>query len=340
MSEEKQLQFLVPEHLFLFYASGGAGKSTLIAHMAAHIWKEKGLKTRVVGADGGGTKPFQSLMKKGIVDYWPVDLWDQDIWTTLDLATKGWWPERVDIPNSKLLPPYKELQLCPFCKAGTASPAKCTSCGKPIPAGATMERQLLPLNGFEQVGGMGFESIAAWSFNIMQRLRDVELPANAFSIKDEKSTELIKQSAQNHYGIAQNYIQKWVGNTRKLPVWSVAWTTLELRGGDDGYGKPIYGPQLPGKKLTALCTPWFTDVIHLELEPQEKKDVNGQQVVDRVMYLADHFPPDTKPFGFKAKTSVPGMPTRLPCPAGKNAMSLYFEEVQKAYEKQEKELLG
>ncbi len=333
------LRWLTPEHILLFYASGGAGKSTLIAHLAAYVWKKYGKKTRVVGADGGGTKPFQILIEKGIVEYWPIDLWDKDIWTTFDLATKGWWPENLKVPNSKLLPPYKEHMLCPHCHKRTQSVAQCSACHKAIPAGALVEKELEPLNGFGDVGAYGFESIAAWSFLVMDRLRTVAKAEDSFAIKDDDSTQLIKQSAQNHYGIAQNYIQKWVGNSRRLPVWAVAWTTLELRGGDDGYGKPVYGPALPGKKLTALCTPWFTDVIHLELEPEEKKS-DGTQVVNRVMYLADHFPPDTKPFGFKAKTSVPGMPTRLPAPSHGNTMALYFDECQKAYEAQEKELLG
>lgn len=333
------LKWLTPEHILLAYASGGAGKSTLLAHLAAYVWKKYGKKTRIVGADGGGTKPFQILIEKGIVEYWPIDLWDKDIWTTFDLATKGWWPTDLKVPNSKLLPPYKEHWLCPFCHKRTKGVGACDACRKTIPAGMLAEKELEPQNGFENVGAYGFESIAAWSFLIMDRLRVVAKAEDSFAIKDDDSTTLIKQSAQNHYGIAQNYIQKWVGNTRRLPVWAVMWTTLELRGGDDGYGKPVYGPALPGKKLTALCTPWFTDVIHLELEPEEKAS-DGTQKVNRVLYLADHFPPDTKPFGFKAKTSVPGMPTRLPAPSHGNTMSLYFDEVAKAYAKQEAELLG
>jgi hypothetical protein len=332
-----EFKWLYPEHLVLLYGSGGAGKSSLLAQMAVHVYKAFGLKTRIVGADGGGTKPFQVLMKKGIVEYWPIDLWDRDIWTTYDRATMGWWPEDINVPNSKLLPPYKEHNVCPFCGKFTVSVSACTSCKKPIPAGATMKVEREPQNRAETVGAYGFESIAALSFNVMQRLKETDTDGGLV-IKDKESEAKISQSGQHHYGIAQNYIQKWVGNTRRLPTWAVVWTTLELRGGDDGYGKPVYGPALPGKKLTALCTPWFTDVMHLELEPEEKKNDDGTQNVRRVLYLADHFPPDTKPYGFKAKTSVPGMPLRIPAPVGKNAMETYFAEVTKAYERQEKEL--
>ncbi len=364
----KALQWLTPEHILLAYASGGAGKSTLLAHLAAYVWKKYGKKTRVVGADGGGTKPFQILIEKGIVEYWPIDLWDKDIWTVFDLATKGWWPSDLKIPNSKLLPPYREHWLCPHCHHRTKGVGTCDACKKTIPAGMLAEKELEPMHGFENVGAYGFESIAAWTFLIMDRLRVVAKPEDAFAITDSDSTQLIKQSAQNHYGIAQNYIQKWVGNTRRLPVWAVMWTTLELRGGDDGYGKPVYGPALPGKKLTALCTPWFTDVIHLELEAKDdewvcydstcpgtvKATVRGVDAVptcpkckgpvnprvDRVLYLADHYPPDTKPFSFKAKTSVPGMPVRMAAPRAGNTMTEYFRLVEEAYARQEKQLLG
>jgi len=340
MVETPTLKFLTPEHRFLIYATGGAGKSTLIRDLAVHVWQTMGLKTRIVGADGGGNKPFQVLMKKGILDYWPIDLWDRDIWTTYDRATKGWWPEDLETPNSKLQPPYASHLVCPFCKTRGALVNMCPACKKAIPAGTTTKVELEPLNGFEKVGAYGFESIAAFGFNIMARLRTIEKKSDLMTVDDPDAPDArIAQSAQHHYGIAQAKVQEWVGNTRRLPVWAVAWSTLELRGGDDGYGKPVYGPALPGKKLTALCTPWFTDVLHLELEPEEKKDPDGMQIVNRVMYLADHYPPDTKPYGFKAKTSVPGMPTRILAPAGTNNMATYFDEVAKAYAREEK-LLG
>lgn len=333
------LKYLYPEHLMLIYGSGGCGKSTLLANMAAYAYKTFGLKTRIVGADGGGTKPFKVLMNRGVVEYWAIDLWDKDLWTTYDRATKGWWPEDLSIPNSKLLPPYEKHSLCPGCGERMGAPTSCRACKKAITPGATVKQELEPLNGFEEVGCIGFESIAAFGFNIMARLRVIEKPANMMTIEDEDAPDArIAQSAQHHYGIAQAKVQEWVANTRRLPVWAVAWTTLELRGGDDGYGKPVYGPALPGKKLTALCTPWFTDVMHVELEPEETKDKDGVQIVNRVLYLADHYPADTKPYGFKAKTSVPGMPVRIPAPAGKNNMTTFFEEIEKAYKREEENL--
>ena len=73
-------------------------------------------------------------------------------------------------------------------------------------------------------------------------------------------------------------------------------------------------------------------------EGEKAKDEHGQPKVERVMYLANHYPPDTKPYHFVAKTSVNGMPTRIECPLGQNNMTEYFAEVEKAYKKQEEEL--
>jgi hypothetical protein len=328
-----EFKWVYPEHIVLLYGSGGAGKSSLLNQLAVHVWKTFGKKTRIVGADGGGTKPFQVLMKKGIIDYWPIDLWEHDVWTTYDRATSGWWPEDVNIPNSRLQPSFKEHNICPFCKGRTKSIPACSLCKKPIPAGTTMVVEREPQNGAEEVGAVGFESIAALGFNVMQRLKECDTEGKL--VKDKESETKIATSEQSHYGIAQNYLQKWIGNTRKLPVWAVGWTTLELRGGDDGYGKPIYGPMFPGKQLTAKCIPWFTDVMHLELEPEEKREADGTQKVNRVLYLDDHFPADTKPYGFKAKTSVAGLPIRIPAPAGQNTMTKYFTLVDEAYKRQE-----
>lgn len=300
-AQAAEKKWLYPESIFLIYGAGGAGKSTLLAQLAAHTHKTYGKKTRIIGADGGGTKAFQPLIRRGIVEYWPVDLWEKDIWTTLGRAAKGWWPSKLDTPNSPLLPPDKA--------------------------------------GLGEIGAMGFESVTAWGRNLMTRLQDVDNPANLHIVKDGDSEARIAVSALNHYGMAQDYLARYIGYTRRLPVFAVAWTALELRGGDDGYGKPIYGPAFPGKKITALCVPWFTDVLHLELEPEEKR-ADGTQKVNRKLYLDDHYPADTKPYGFKAKCSVGGMPQSIAAPEGQNTISRYFELAEDAYAKSEKLLLG
>lgn len=343
--------FLSPEHIILMYGQGGIGKSTKCAQVAAHVWKTLGLKTRVIGADGGGYKAYKPLMDKGIVQYWAIDTWDErSIFSTLDFATKGMWPADPDVPNSEPLPCKREWRKCDGCGGDTGATGhemvkECPLCKKKFGAGIILPKVVEPTNGMEEVGCYVFESGTAFGNLLLNRLRKVD-PTGGRSIKDGDTT--ISALGQQHYGDAQNYLAQYIANSRTIPTKVVIWTALELRGNDDGYGKPIYGPAFPGKKLTALCLPWFTDVLHLDGVTRLKngapeRDENGQEIVDRKIFSAPHFPPDTKPFGFAAKSSAPlggGMPTVFDCPPTGNPMARYFEELEKAYARAGEALLG
>lgn len=318
-----------PENLILLYGEGGSGKSTLAMTAAKWMWKTHKKKTRVVGADGGGYKPFKPLMDVGVLSYWAIDQWDeQSVFLNLDLASKGWWPEDVENPTSPILPALREWRECPFCHGETEGLAKCAKCSKPIPAGTRLIRHFVPQNGFEEIGLVVFEGATAFGQLMLQRLRKIN-PDGGRVVRDGEFT--IAGSGQQHYGDAQNYLGQFIANTRTLPIPVVMWTALELRGTDD-YGKPVYGPAFPGKALTSRAIPWFTDVIHLDILPKKDtkgmpvKDANGMEQVVRKLFLAPHFPLDNPAYRFVAKTSVMGMPTVMDAD-----MSLYFAAMAKAY---------
>lgn len=338
---------LSPENNILIYGQGGLGKSTKLAQIAAHVWKKFGKRSRVYGADGGGFKAFKPLMDKEIVAYCPIDMWDEEsMFYTLDLVTKGYWPEDVLTPNSTLLSPVKEWRECIKCKKdcgakGLAMVEKCLSCGEKFGPGIRLPKKSELVNGMEEVGFIGFEGLTSFGNLLTNTLRKVD-PTGGRSIKDGDT--IISSLGQQHYGDAQTYIGQFVANTRALPVPIVAWTALELRGNDDGYGKPVFGPALPGKKLTPLCVPWFTDVLHLDgnvkmVGGQPVRDKDGLEIVERKLFLAKHYPADTKPYGFDAKTSA-GMPLVIDDLLGQNTMTRFFEELEKAYERASEVLLG
>lgn len=328
----------------LFYGAGGIGKSTLLAEIAAHVWKKWGKKSRIVGADGGGYRAFKPLMDKGILSYCAIDAWAEDsTFQTLELVSKGFWPEDVEQPDSPLLPPIEEVRLCPFCgedtgARGHAAAAKCASCGKPLPQGVRLKRAAKLINGFDEVGFVAFEGATAFGSLLLNRLRKAD-PDGGRTIKD--GDYKISSLGKQHYGDAQNHSQQLVANSRRLPVPIVAWTALELRGDDDGYGKPTYGPAWAGKKLTSLCIPWFTDVIHVDYVQEMqgalvKKDANGMPISSRKLFLSKHYPEDTKPHGFEAKTSAPlggGMPVVVDFNSDGTTMDTYFSLVEKANQK-------
>ena len=334
----------------LLYGGGGLGKSTLCAQTAAYVWKKWGKKTRGVGADGGGNKAFTPLIEKGIVDYWAIDTFsEQSIFANLALATKGHWPKNTQEVDSPLLPPLRRWKPCPYCGAdtesvGAAQAARCPACKMEFPSTQRLEFKTEPINGFEEVGCMVFEGATAFGQLMLNRLRQVD-PTGGRQVKD--GDFIIAGLGKQHYGDAQNYAAIQVSNTRLLPVPIVLWTALELRGVDDD-GKPAYGPAFPGKALLERCIPWFTDVIHVDRVVkmqgnQPVRDSNGMEVSERVLFLDTHYPPDIKPYGFKAKNSAAlggGMPLVLSFPPKGNTMKAFFEGVEKAKEAAGKELLG
>lgn len=327
-----------PDNVVLSYGMGGAGKSSLLAKFLAHMWKKFGLKGRVVNADGGGTqKALTPLIEKGIVDVWHIDQWDErSIFSTLDLATKGWWPSDTTVPNSPLLPPVVEWKECIFCHGdsgakGLTMVATCKACGTAFPQGTLLKVRRTPTKEFEGVGALGFEGLTAFGDLLMRRLKKVD-PMGGNTILDGDFK--ISSSGQQHYGSAQSYLAQYVANTRTLPVKLVVWTALENRGDDEG--KPLFGPKGPGKALTTACIPWFTDVLHLDVIAKRSggtitKDANGMEVLERKLYLAPHFPPDMPQYKFAAKCSAPadgGMPLIIDPSA-----EVFFSELEKAFKK-------
>lgn len=316
----------------LLYGAGATGKSTRLAEASEYMWKVYKKKTRVVNADGGGTRSaFQHLIDHGVAEVWDVDLWaeQRSIFDLLDLATKGWWPVDVEVPGSQLVASVQEFRKCPSCAGRLESststfstPKSCSTCGQNLGSGV-LPVSIRTMNP-PDLGLVCFEGLTAFGELMLRRLRNVD-SSGGNSIKD--GDYKVSSPGQQHYGMAQSYTAQFVSNSRQLPVDLVIWTALELRADEDG--KPLYGPALPGKALTAKCIPWFTDVLHLDMLPKknaqgvvEKKD--GIEVVERKLYLMPHFPPDNPIYKFAAKTSAP-MAGKMPVVLDADMRKFYIE---------------
>jgi hypothetical protein len=344
----------VPDNVALIYGAGGMGKSTLGAQLAAFTFKSSGKKTRVVNMDGGGTSnAYSVLLEKGIASIWNLDHWDEkSLFLTLDLATKGWWPEDSTEPNSPLLPPFMKWKECPACgkdvgAKGFSLPPKCASCGVTLAAGIFCKTKTTYANGFDAVGAVVFEGFTSFGEALLRRLRTIN-PEGGRSIDDKAgdgSVYKISAPGMQHYGDSQAYLGQFIANSKTIPTDRVLWTALENRGEEDG--KQVYGPKGPGQALTGTCIPWFTDVIHLDgVAKSEKglvvKDSNGMESVERKLFLSPHYPADNKLFLFRAKTSAPlsgGMPTVLDFPAQGNTMERLFGLIEEAKKKSGEEML-
>lgn len=322
------------------------GKTTLAVQTAVHIWKTTGKKTRVVNADGGGTREgFSGLIEENIAEIWDIDTWDErSVFENIELATKGHWPEDTGTPNSILLEPTKDWRQCPTCLKDSGGksltmPPKCASCGVVFAAGQLLPVRRELINGLQDIGLVVFEGMTSFGDLFLKRLKKID-PGGGNVIND--GSYKIAQGGQSHYHIAQGAISQAVTNIRQIPVDLVLWTALEIRSDDDG--KPLYGPQGPGKKLTALCIPWFTAVLHLDGVAKRApggtllKDAAGMEILERKLFLAPHFPSDSPTSRFAAKCSVPDggdMPICI-----EPNMNVFFAELAKAKAKAKAKLLS
>ncbi|MGH9425075.1 MAG: hypothetical protein ACRD2L_02035 [Terriglobia bacterium] len=336
-----------PGSTILLYGKGGIGKSTLIAQAAAYVAKTTGKKSRVVNADGGGTSAaLEGLVEEGIAEIWNIDQWNEaGMFASLQLASKGYWPSDTSIPNSSLLPPSRIWRKCLFCSGDSGAKSltmvkACEACKKEFPAGTLLPVEYDLINGIDQIGLLAFEGMTSFGDLLLARFRDIDKSGAAQVIKDGEFG--IAQVGMQHYLLAQHYMMQFLQNIRTVPVELIMWTALELKGDDDG--KPLYGPAGPGKKLTTLCIPKFTSVIHVDAVAKRSptgailKAQDGTEILERKMYLAPHSPIDAPGQWFSAKTSAPaggGMPSVLDCD-----MAVFFEEMQKAKAEAKKKLLA
>lgn len=301
-----------------------------------YVHRTEGKRSRVVNADGGGTAvALGALESEGIVDIWHIDQWtEKSPFAMIDLASRGWWPEDIHTPNSRLLPPVNEWRPCPACGGdsgarGLTMPPSCSSCKKAFPSGLVLPLRREPTNGLQEIGLVGFEGMTSFGDILLDRFREKD-PTGGNVITDGDFK--IAQSGQGHYGMAQQYLLRALRSVRQIPVKTVVWTALELRSDDDG--KPLYGPAGPGKKLTTLGIPCFTAVLHLEAvakkDPSGRamKDKDGVEILDRRLFLAPHYPSDAPSNRFVAKVSVPRggtMPLSIDA-----SMETFFKELGRA----------
>lgn len=323
-----------PKDVLLIYGAGGIGKSSRAAEAAEYTFKTSGKKTRVVNADGGGTSSaFENLVDAGIAEIWNVDQWE-GTFAALQLASLGGWPSNPQTPNSPILLPTREWRPCVFCEKdsgakGLTMIGACAACKKPFPPGTILKVEQELLHGIEEVGLIVFEGMTAFGDLLLNRFRDIDKSSAAAVVKDGDAT--VVQVGMQHYLLAQNQLMTFFSNCRRIPVETILWTALELK--SDEMGDTLYGPAGPGKKLTSLCIPKFTSVIHLDAVTKVQggkrlTNPDGTEILERKMFLAPHYPIDAPGKRWVAKTSAPhggGMPLVI-----ESDMEVFFEELKKA----------
>jgi hypothetical protein len=275
----------------IIYGDSGTLKSTAVKHFSHYIYERTGKETLLVSMDGGGWAPAQPEIDAGLMTAYRCNL-DVPL-PTLRKISQGYFPE--DVRASK---------------------------------GA--ETNMVPVD-WSRYGGMAVEGVTSISQALMRHLADKQIKTgeeatSPFSqnliVNGVKTIETFAGNSKGHYGFVQQQLYSLMTNFNSLPCDYVLFTGLESRAEEDDRTL-IYGPQIAGKKATALVPSWVGDCIHAQGLPVKRvvqvadpADLTGKtkmetEIVETVvrMYFTKHPDPVTG-IMYPAKPRV--TPERLP----------------------------
>jgi len=251
----------------LIYGATGSGKTVNIGEVSDYVLQRWGKLTRMVSADGGGFGPLGGLVKAGQIEYWAIGAWKYPV-AALHKAVRGYWPLRLDDPESPLVPP----------DAGT----------------------------WEVYGFGAFEGLTSFGDMMLANLKE-EKASLSQDPSYTWTQDGVDFSGGNmsYYGFMQDNLQREVAISHLLKYEKVLWTGQESKGDDQG-GSKVYGPMIGGKKATGKAGGWFLNVFHMDIIAGEsKKDVaTGQLLTEakHVLFIKTHIDPLTMiPFPCKIR---------------------------------------
>lgn len=286
----------------LIYGATGSGKTANVGEVSDYVLAKWGKLTRMVSADGGGFGPLKGKVKSGQIEYWALNAWKNPV-ANLERAIQGYWPLRLDDPDSPVVPP----------DAGT----------------------------WEVYGFGAFEGLTSFGDMILDSLSGSKASLSqdpSFTWVQDG----IEFSGENmsYYGFMQKELQRKVALSHLLRYEKVLWTAQESKGEEKGGGF-VYGPMIGGKKATAKAGGWFLNVFHMDIipGPQQKDEKTGQFIsgVKHVLFLKTHIDPYS-PVPFPCKTREPKIyRDKVPSYLESGSVADAYRLLDGLYELQEKE---
>lgn len=216
----------------IIYGDSGVTKSTACKHFSHYIYEKTGKGSLLLSMDGGGWGPMQPEIDAGVI--LPYRCNSQVPLPVLRKISQGYWPE--DSGETEI------------------------------------SRTNLRKIDWQKFGGVIIEGVTSISQAIMRHLADTarktgEDPVNPFPqnviVEGQIVQEVFSGNNRAHYNFTQNQLYALISNLNAFPCEYVLFTGLESRAEEDDR-TPIYGPQIAGKKATALVPSWVGDCIHAQ----------------------------------------------------------------------------
>ena len=252
----------------ILYGDSGTGKSTAAKHFSHYIYEKTHKLTLLLSLDGGGWGPMQPEINAGLINAYRCNI--EVPLPTLRKISQGFWP--VDSAMTR-----------------------------------AAETNLVGVD-WGKYGGVIVEGVTSISQALMRHLadkgiktgEDVTSPFMQQVIVDGRMVaEQFAGNSRAHYGFVQSQLYSLMMNFNSLPCEYVLYTGLESRAEEDDRTL-IYGPQIAGKKATALVPSWVGDCIHAQgvpvrktvriPDPSDPKKLVDSEIVETAirMYFVKH----------------------------------------------------
>lgn len=298
------------------YGVSGCGKTSLTATAIEYGWETYHRIGRVYAADlGGYGNKLIKLAKLGIAQVWNLRNHIEPF-ETMELASLGYWPEKVLDPITGYADPYVRLvppevrrwivhcpndhpfppvttkrlldsfqQVCPTCRQMTT-----------LQNWARVEEIVAVPAGFKHVGLYCYDSGSSMQDWAMEDLAGKAAREDISTLSGDKNAlrginakvvsggMTFGTNSMQHYGFAQLRMQSWIANSRRIPrqVVPPVWTFLEERGKDEGGIMTIFGPKISGSARTSDVPSWLGNCLYAA------RELNPSGVMVHRLYTSTH----------------------------------------------------
>jgi hypothetical protein len=312
----------------------GSGKTSLLSTFAEYLWETYQRVLALYSWDGGAIPTdVQRKIQQGLIRFWRTRTRSATglALETIYLATKGYWPRRIDpktgetSPAVELVPPvtvryeqwYQGQKLASVPAASLIKPLLKPGTQQLIPVSEMEIREIATrTKGFELIGGVAYDGISSMS-EVVMHFQDQQRGLGLIGGEKSSFGGVVKSgdlafggNNRADVGFAQTRAAQFVSNTLSIPylVESPIFTGLSTEGTDQG-GLSLVGLNLPGQAALTQAPQWFGNIV----ECDRWTDTEGKD--HRTLNLQPFTDSQGRRHLLKSSASPWGVPDRLIDPA-------------------------